>query len=715
MNTEFKNQLNSEQYEAVTTTEGAVLVLAGAGTGKTRVITYRIAYIIKEKGVLPGNILAVTFTNKAAEEMKSRLKGIVGYDANSVWMGTFHSICLNILRRDGHKINLPEFFGVIDQEDRLNVIRQAVKSLGLDVKKYPPKSYLHAISSFKNTDDYVENRVPNERVPHFNDVFNAYQESLANQKVIDFDDMLALAVRLFSRNDDTLSEYRNLFKYILVDEYQDTNVVQFKLLYLLSGKTGNICVVGDDDQSIYGWRGAEVRNILEFDKVFDNVKEIKLVENYRSGSSILEKANNLIEYNRFRRGKVLKAFSDKESFVKVLKLSDEASEAVFVSDIAAQAESEGRDLSDIAVLYRTNAQSRNFEVALNKRRIAYKVVGGIGFYQRREIKDILSYLRFYDNKYDESSFRRSIKNPGRGIGDAFVDKVITAATLKNLDLLQALYEVGGTARTVEAVKKYINIINGLDNIESIKEKIDYIVVETNYYDYLKQFEEADEASKRIDNIQELYSAAAAFQETDTKATLSDFLANTALTTSSDESSTGAVRLMTMHAAKGLEFKTVILVGLEENLFPLGSAESDADIEEERRLCYVGITRAKEELYITYTLNRFHFGNRKLSIPSRFLREIGAKSSGGFKQSVINTFSNIGGTFADYIKGESPVKMVRGGGNDETKFPVSSKVIHAVFGEGVVIGTEGSGDSEKSTVQFKKSGIKKILASFLKLR
>ncbi len=716
MVTDFKGELNSEQYEAVTTTKGPLLVLAGAGTGKTRVITYRIAYIIKELNVNAGNVLAVTFTNKAAEEMKQRLKGIVGNLSDAVRMGTFHSICLNILRRDGDRIGLPLNFGVLDQEDRLNIIRQVVKDIGLDVKKYPPKQYLNAISSFKNTQNYVDEKNPEEVLLKLNDIFNNYQSSLKSQKLIDFDDMLALVVRLFEKNDEALREYQELFKYILVDEYQDTNSVQFRFLYLLAGRNGNICVVGDDDQSIYGWRGAEVRNILEFDKVFDNVKEVKLVENYRSGSQILDKANNLIENNCFRRGKRLKSCIQKSSIVEIIRMKDEEEEAKFVADLAAQAESEGKDLSEIAVLYRTNAQSRNFEDILNKRRIAYKVIGGIGFYQRREIKDILSYLRFFDNKFDENAFRRSLKNPPRGIGDTTIDKIVTYSIDNQVDLLQSLEETPISKKSVDSVKNYIATIKKLRDINTIKDKIDFILSNTDYYDYLNEFEEADEASRRIDNIQELCSAASAFDENYSGANLSDFLANTALTSSTDESSNGAVRLMTIHAAKGLEFDTVVLSGLEQNIFPLSSSiESNAVIEEERRLCYVGITRAKNSLYVTYTTSRYHFGRSQLSIPSMFLKEMKAQRSQNFSNDEEDRFSKINNPYNSYTKKEEPVEMVFRQSSSQAKFPVSSKVSHAVFGDGVVIGSEGSGVGEKVTVQFKKGGMKKILAGFLKMR
>lgn len=702
----YKKELNSEQFEAVTAVEGPVLVLAGAGTGKTRVIIYRIAYMINEMNINPRNILAVTFTNKAANEMKNRLKTLVGDRAIDVWMGTFHAICLKLLRRDGYKIDLPSSFGVVDQEDRLAIVRQAIKNSGLNIKEYPPKQYLHAISAFKNTEKYVSGGFPEEtqKLPELRKIYTAYQENIVNQKMIDFDDMLGLTVRMLRSDEETLSEYRKLFKYILVDEYQDTNAVQFLLLRLLAGESGNLCVVGDDDQSIYGWRGAEVRNILDFDKNFQNVREIKLTNNYRSGEAILEKANNLISKNQERRGKILKPDRDKSAKVKIVQLDDERAEAEYVASFASQAESQGKNLSDIAVLYRTNAQSRNFEVALNRRRIAYKVIGSVGFYQRREIKDILSYLRFYDNRFDEVSFRRSVKNPARGIGDALIDKIVSYAHANDADLLESAGKVKGTAKTAASLREYIEIIKGIGDCETIKDKVEYIVEKTDYLEYLKQFEEEDDASLRIDNIGELRSAAAAFDEQERVSSLSDFLANTALVTSSDaDDSSGTVRLMTMHAAKGLEFKTVFLTGLEEGLFPLSSAEEDGKMEEERRLCYVGITRAMEELYITRASSRYMFNSRRLSVPSRFLNDIAASGAIGEQSEKRKAHSS------------DIIRIKPGTGSLGARFPVSSKVNHAVFGDGVVVASEGAGASEKVTVQFKKSGIKKVLAGFLNPR
>lgn len=714
MSSKFEKYLNPTQFEAVMATEGPVLVLAGAGTGKTRVITYRIAHLIEELGIEPSNILAVTFTNKAAGEMKNRLQTLVGSPATLVNMGTFHSICLNILRRDGYKIGLPSSFSILDQEDRLNFVRQALRTVDLDVKKYPPKQYMHAISAFKNTEAFVEEREPQDVFKKFQDVYRIYTNLLKEQRMIDFDDMLGLAVRLFAKDSETLAEYRQNYKYILVDEYQDTNAVQFRLLYLLAGKSGNLCVVGDDDQSVYGWRGAEIRNILEFDGIFENVQEIKLTGNYRSGSSILSTANKLISNNLARRGKDLQACRAVTGEVIQAPLQDESHEADYVAGIIRDEMTHGTDLSEIAVLYRTNAQSRNFEVALNKLKIPYKVIGGTGFYQRREIKDILSYLRFYDNMYDSVSFRRSIKNPPRSVGDATIDKIIDYASEQGADILSALKDSFSTfsAARRPSVQSYIEIVDALKNISTIKEKIDYVVTKTNYEEYLRQFEEADEASRRIDNVRELYSAAAAFEESSPGASLSDFLANTALVTTDDEGlSSGIVKLMTMHASKGLEFSIVFLTGLEDGLFPLASAEGEGNIEEERRLCYVGVTRAKDRLYITRVANRLQYGRRQLSVPSRFLREAGVLAGASVGTQGQPLIKRDGFSkdlmYSSYKSGEK-----RGISANGALFPVATKVTHNVFGDGLVIASEGVGAMEKVTVQFRKSGVKKILAAFL---
>lgn len=705
----IEEDLNEKQREAVVTTEGPVLVLAGAGTGKTRVITYRIAHLIRDKEVSPGNILAVTFTNKAAGEMKSRMKELVGALAEAVHMGTFHSICLNILRKDGDKVGLPSSFAVADQEDRAAIMRDAVKDLNIDKKQFPPRQYNHIISAFKNTEKYVQDLMPEETMHRLVDVYKSYQEALRSQRLIDFDDMISLVVRLFDRNRDVLEEYREVYKYILVDEYQDTNTVQSRLLRLLAGERGNLCVVGDDDQSIYGWRGAEVRNILDFDKVFKDVKEIKLEGNYRSGKTILSAANRLIKYNRNRRGKTLEASSDKAADVRTCQFSGDKEEAEGVAALIENMRNKGEDLSDIAILYRTNAQSRNFEVALNKLRIPYKVIGGVGFYMRKEIKDILSYLKVLDNPYDIVSFRRSVKVPPRHVGDASIDKLASVAAEKGISILEAAaQDMDAVSRNRNALDRYLEIMDETDKTGGIKNKIETVTEKINYIEYLKQTEDPDEVNIRIENIMELYSAAAAFEEQNPEASLKDFLAGTALITSSDEADTeeGAVKMMTMHAAKGLEFKRVFLTGLEEGLFPLSTAEEEGKVEEERRLCYVGITRAMETLYVTRAASRYKNGRHSQFPDSRFLREMEQDASFKFERGIMKS-----------IFGKSNEKSLNSrqkeyNGNGEGKFKISSKVRHSVFGEGTVLFSEGKGIAEKVTVHFKKNGIKKIIASFL---
>lgn len=698
------------------TTDGPVLVLAGAGTGKTRVITYRIAHLIVNKEVSAGNILAVTFTNKAAGEMKSRLQELIGNLANGVWMGTFHSICLGILRNEAEYAGLPKSFSIVDQEDRLAILRQIIKALNIDPKQFSPKSYLHAISSYKNTERYVKNEPIEETFHLLKTVYETYRRELELQRLVDFDDMISLCVRIFVNFPEILKKYQDVYKYILVDEYQDTNAVQFRLLYMLAGINGNLCVVGDDDQSIYGWRGAEVRNILEFDKVFENVKEIKLEGNYRSGKSILSIANRLIENNTYRRGKTLEASSaNKESEVRKFDWYNDLEEASFVAKTILDKHNTDISYDDMAILYRTNAQSLNFERALKMENIPHKVIGNIGFYQRREIKDILSYLKFSDNPKDEQSFFRSISVPKRGIGNSTNDKIISYAEENNITILETLEtDLKFLAKNRAAVDRYTALIHDVIKCESIKEKIELILDTIKYKEYLKNLgEEPDVIERKIENIDELISDAVRFEE-QSGSSLSNFLASAALISSNDEEDIeGSVKLMTIHAAKGLEFKLVFLTGLEEGLFPLGNEDGDANIEEERRLCYVGITRAMETLYITRARSRLRGGRHTQSPESRFLNELQYGKSFKFnKGSTNNTFKNRSGNYADYIKNTSNSEKKEYNDDDKASFPASSKVYHSVFGEGIVLFSEGSGENEKVTVHFKKEGVKKIIANFL---
>ncbi len=690
-------------------------MLAGAGTGKTRVITYRIAHLIVNKEVSAGNILAVTFTNKAAGEMKSRLHELIGGLANGVWMGTFHSICLGILRNETEYAGLPKSFSIVDQEDRLAIIRQIIKSLNIDPKQFSPKSYLQAISSYKNTENYVKNEPIEETFHLLKTVYETYKRELELQRLVDFDDMIALCVRIFANYPDILKKYQDIYKYILVDEYQDTNAVQFRLLYMLAGISGNLCVVGDDDQSIYGWRGAEVRNILEFDKVFENVKEIKLEGNYRSGKSILSIANRLIENNTYRRGKTLEASADKQSEVKKYEFYNVLEEASFTAKTILDKHDDGISYDDMAILYRTNAQSLNFERALKMANIPHKVIGNIGFYQRREVKDILAYLKFSDNPKDEQAFFRSISVPKRGIGNSTNDKIISYAEENDITILETLEtDLKFLSKSRAAVDRYIQLIHDIIKCESIRDKIELILNTIKYKEYLQSLgEEPDIIDRKMENIDELISDAVRFEEQN-GSSLSDFLASAALVSSNDEEDIeGSVKLMTMHAAKGLEFKLVFLTGLEEGLFPLGNEDGEANIEEERRLCYVGVTRAMETLYITRARSRIRGGRHNQSPESRFLSELQFGRSFKFnKGSTNNTFKNRSGNYADYIKNSSNYEKKEYNDDNTASFKASSKVYHSVFGEGTVLFSEGSGENEKVTVHFKKEGVKKIIANFL---
>ena len=690
-------------------------MLAGAGTGKTRVITYRIAHLIVNKEVSAGNILAVTFTNKAAGEMKSRLHELIGGLANGVWMGTFHSICLGILRNETEYAGLPKSFSIVDQEDRLAIIRQIIKSLNIDPKQFSPKSYLQAISSYKNTENYVKNEPIEETFHLLKTVYETYKRELELQRLVDFDDMIALCVRIFANYPDILKKYQDIYKYILVDEYQDTNAVQFRLLYMLAGISGNLCVVGDDDQSIYGWRGAEVRNILEFDKVFENVKEIKLEGNYRSGKSILSIANRLIENNTYRRGKTLEASADKQSEVKKYEFYNDLEEASFTAKTILDKHDDGISYDDMAILYRTNAQSLNFERALKMANIPHKVIGNIGFYQRREVKDILAYLKFSDNPKDEQAFFRSISVKKRGIGNSTNDKIISYAEENDITILETLEtDLKFLSKSRAAVDRYIQLIHDIIKCESIRDKIELILNTIKYKEYLQSLgEEPDIIDRKMENIDELISDAVRFEEQN-GSSLSDFLASAALVSSNDEEDIeGSVKLMTMHAAKGLEFKLVFLTGLEEGLFPLGNEDGEANIEEERRLCYVGVTRAMETLYITRARSRIRGGRHNQSPESRFLSELQFGRSFKFnKGSTNNTFKNRSGNYADYIKNSSNYEKKEYNDDNTASFKASSKVYHSVFGEGTVLFSEGSGENEKVTVHFKKEGVKKIIANFL---
>ena len=681
----LKEVLNKEQIESVCHKSGPLLVLAGAGTGKTRVITYRIAYLIKECSVEPKKIMAVTFTNKAADEMRKRVYDLVGSSSEETWLGTFHSIALRILRIESQNAGLKNGFSVMDQDDRLSLLRSILHKLNIDPKKYPPKTYLYMISDFKNTLNYADEMPPVYDYHMFSEVFEEYCKNMQFLNMVDFDDMISLVVRMF-RNKKTINEYyQMLFEHILVDEYQDTNALQFIFLKLLVGNSGNICAVGDDDQSIYGWRGADINNILDFEKHFENTKIIKLTTNYRSHSEILTSANTLIKNNKFRKGKDLKPIKEVSGEVLIDKFYDEQEEASWVSQKISKLFSEGISYNDIAILYRTNAQSRNFEVELNRSKIPYKVIGSIGFYQRKEIKDILSYLRLFDNPFDYQSFIRSMKNPSRGLGETSIERIISYATKNGKDIISSIKEnlKDFSPKQRASLESYLEIFDELKGITLVSEMIEFVIAKTNYLEYLKQFEELSVADKRALNLEELLNSAISMEEK-SKVSLNDFLSNITLISASEEKVEDAVNVMTVHSAKGLEFDTVFLTGMEEGLFPLFSSFDEIRmLEEERRLCYVAVTRAKRNLYVTYATSRLSYGKRNYPDPSRFLKELKMP-----KFAKRNNFS----TSSDIKSG--------------------SKVRHDKFGEGVVVSVTGTGDEAKVDVFFKLFGLKKLQRKFL---
>lgn len=678
--------LNEEQKKAVEYLDGPLLVLAGAGTGKTRVITYKIAYLVENCKIPASKIMAVTFTNKAAKEMHNRLKNLIGIKAQPLWAGTFHAISLRILKNEGHLLGLKPFFTIIDEEDRTSIINKILKELNIDKKQYPVKEYANLISKYKNTIDYVYDKDPIVSIYKFLEVYDRYKKYCATNNYIDFDDMLSLTLKLFIKEDPILQYYKNLFQYILVDEYQDTNILQFQFIkYISNGK--NICVVGDDDQSIYSWRGADIKNILEFDKYFPETTVIKLTTNYRSGQKILDVANKLILHNKFRRGKNLKTALTQPGKVEVLKFENGETEALFVVNKTKELIANGINPSDIAVLYRTNAQSRIFETYLSNSQIPYRIVGNISFYQRKEIKDILSYLKVFDNPFDSQSLTRALKNPPNGIGDATTNKIIDNSTEKNVDLITSIKDIVNivSKKQAEALNKFLRLMDMLKSTTDIAQMVHLVVKERDYENYLKQFDEEEYiANKRIYNIYELISAATQFVENNSDASLNDFLSTTTLITSTDELNDNAVNLITVHSAKGLEFNTLFLVGLEEGLFPLyRTYSSEQELEEERRLCYVAITRAKERLYIGWAKTRLTYGKVIENNPSIFIKEL---------TSCTSTTTTI----------------------DNNNFRKGNYVEHEKFGKGVIIDINGSNDDAKVKIMFKNFGLKTIIAKFLKM-
>ena len=631
--------MNPEQAEAVRTTEGPLLIMAGAGSGKTRVLTHRIAYLMVEKQVYPSKILAITFTNKAAREMRDRIDGILGEGTtNSMWVSTFHSMCVRILRRNIDRLGYSKSFSILDSSDQLSVVKNVMKTLNIDPKRYEPRAILSTISSAKNecltVDEFKANMNPHnpfEKIAA--DVYEGYQKRLRTNESLDFDDLIMKTIALFQQHPDVLEYYQNKFQYIHVDEYQDTNKSQYLLVKLLAKKFRNLCVVGDSDQSIYRWRGADISNILSFEKDYKEAKVILLEQNYRSTKMILQAANEVITNNKSRYPKRLHTENADGEKITLYKASNEFDEAQYVVKTIQQLmRDEERSLADFAVLYRTNAQSRVIEETLVKSGLNYQIVGGTKFYDRKEIKDILAYLRLIANNADDLSLARIINEPKRGIGATSFEKMVMYAIGQDRSVLDAMSELvfmGLTAKATSAAEQFYQMIRSISAEQeslSVTQIVEQVIEKSGYREML-QNEKTIEAESRLENIEEFLSVTKAFEKRSEDQSLVAFLTDLALIADIDsmdeeEKAKGTVILMTMHSAKGLEFPVVFIGGVEENIFPHSrSLESEEEMEEERRLAYVGITRAEQRLYLSCASTRTIFGRSSYNAPSRFLKEI----------------------------------------------------------------------------------------------
>ncbi|MDO4299882.1 MAG: DNA helicase PcrA [Clostridia bacterium] len=728
------NSLNDMQRQAVLTTEGPLLLLAGAGSGKTRVLTHRIAYLI-EQGVRPFNILAITFTNKAAREMKERVSAITP-QGDEVWVSTFHSTCVRILRREIDKIGYSSKFSIYDADDSERLIKDILKEHNISDKVYPVKMIMSVIGGQKDQMlgpvDYMKSVEKDFRMRKVADVYAIYQERLKENNALDFDDLIFKTVELFRKRPDILDKYRERFKYIMVDEYQDTNGSQYQLVKLLASKYNNLCVVGDDDQSIYGWRGADIKNILDFEKDFNNTVVIKLEQNYRSTGLILESANAVIKNNRTRKAKALWTEAGEGAKLKFHNASGDREEAKYICDTIDKGIMEGKKYSDFAVLYRNNALSRIIEEQLVKTGIPYRLFGGTRFYDRREIRDIMCYLKVLNNPNDDIAIKRIINVPKRSIGDTTVAKVAEYAAENHLSFYMALCGCENidslSSRAKTSLQKFISLLNdfSIDAEElSVPDLIEKIIDETGYKAELEAVN-TDESLGRLENIVELVNKAAEFEENNEGAELAQFLEEVALVADVDGFTEGddTAVLMTLHSSKGLEFDTVFIAGFEESIFPGFRAMQDGtgmEMEEERRLCYVGITRAKKELYLTAAKNRLQHGQRVYNMPSRFLKEIPSKFIERTEDGLTVRKADTGFGFEKPLHFNNPAKRplnpykMPEPKNVSLDFTVGDKVRHIKFGIGEVIDMTPAGADYEITVDFKNVGTKKLMSKFANLK
>ncbi len=746
------NGMNERQAEAVRTTEGPLLIMAGAGSGKTRVLTHRIAYLIDEKMVNPWNILAITFTNKAAREMKERAMALNPATQESL-IATFHSMCVRILRREADHIGYSRNFTIVDPGEQRTLMKRIMKDLNLDPKQWSERTILGTISNAKN--DLIDEVAYEMQAGDFYTeivarCYKAYQKELRQSEAMDFDDLIMMTLRLFDKNPEVLTYYQQRYQYIHVDEYQDTNHAQYQLVKLLASRFKNICVVGDADQSIYGWRGADMQNILDFEKDYPKAKVVLLEENYRSTKTILQAANDVIERNKNRRPKKLWTQNEEGEEIVYYRADNEQGEAVYVASQIGELARGSYNYKDMAVLYRTNAQSRTIEEALLKSNIPYTMVGGTKFYSRKEIRDIIAYLNVIANPADNISFERIVNEPKRGIGPGSLDKIRDFANLQEMSLLEASANIllsGIKGKAAQAVEDLAGILyrlrEQLDEL-SLTELVEALLDQTGYMTALA-IQATLEANARIENIQEFLSVTKSFDEKEVEEEetglekLSRFLNDLALISDTDDGDSEAaeVTLMTLHAAKGLEFPVVFLIGMEENVFPLVRATDDeSDLEEERRLAYVGITRAEKTLYLTNANSRLLYGRTSYNQPSRFIREISSDlldyqglarpANTSFKASYVNDQTSQFGpgmSLAQAIQSRKtaaqPVRHLGGDlpfgkssdtGSSGTSWSIGDKAIHKKWGEGTVLEVSGSGQQQELKINFPGLGLKKVLAA-----
>ena len=745
--------LNPQQRIAVENTEGPLLVLAGAGSGKTRVLTYRVAHLM-EKGVPAWKILAITFTNKAAKEMAERVQALTGEAGSEAWISTFHACCARILRRDIEKLGYKRQFAIYDEDDRMSVIKAVLKELNLGDKEYPPKAVKAAISDAKNRmlspDEWLRDAGDDFRNRKYYEAYRLYERTLRGNNALDFDDLLVKTLELLAEQPPVLEYYQNRFDYILVDEYQDTNRAQYELVRLLAGKKRNLCVVGDDDQSIYGWRGADIHNILDFEKDFPDAKVVKLEQNYRSTGNILDAANQVIAHNQGRKEKALWTQAGEGEKIALYHALDERDEAAFIAAMTRKLIAHGARAGDVAVLYRTNAQSRVLEEAFVRGGIPYHVYGGQKFYERREVKDLIAYMRALVNPDDDVSLRRIINEPKRGIGETTVEALQSYASSAEMSLMSAVLDVENAplaARPKKLIGEFAELM--IDLTEALYEKtasefLEFMIDKTGYVRALEAVK-SDENAARIENIRELQGAVTEFERLNPEGGLADFLENVALVADTDSLNEGggSVTLMTLHSAKGLEFDNVFLPGMEENIFPLARASYDDELmEEERRLAYVGITRAKKRLFLSHARSRALYNSRSANELSRFVSEIPARlltdgtqrgdarrvpppsASHGFDRSGGSGYYSGRGTGAKPSAPSKPGLGIPGvqkgfgsfvgsqarSAKPIALFRVGDRVIHRSFGRGRVVEVMGAGEEQRVRVAFDGSVEKVFSAS-----